>query len=328
MIPNVNILMIDDNPAILLAAQTAFHGICDIVPAATGKSGIEAFRKHGPKAVILDIRLPDLNGLEVLAILKNIDPSIPVIILTAVDDTSVASSAIKAGAFTYLTKPLEFLSLLSVLHEAVDNGPVVNGIILPSVVTRNLFTEMTREFARSDTIVILGEKGVGKKAFARALHTRFHGSEQSFLLVNAATPECESTRSPGKDKYLTACVHFPASLVSDFATNECLLGFFRKTVITLEIPSFDRNSEIRLESTLPKRWKVFSIPPLRSRRNEALPLLCYWHQKFAPEKNLDRETATEAIADTGQRGFPGNVKAVVDIARELALKSSDENRGA
>jgi DNA-binding NtrC family response regulator len=314
----MDLLMIDDNPAMLSAAETALHTICNPVLADTGRSGIAAFVRRRPNVVVLDIRLPDLNGLEVLYTLKSIDPSVPVVILSAIDDTTTASRALKAGAFTYLTKPLELQSLLTAIQEATSGESAANGIILPSVVTKHLFQELACEYAKHDTIVLIGERGVGKRAFARAVHVRFHGSDQSFRQLNS---NCLTRKHSVKYKVegsLTACIFHPYGTSLELELDPRLMSLFRKIIIAVEVPYFDRNTELEVESSITRKWKALSVPPLRLRKSEAFQLLCYWCQKLAPDKNLDRNKAQERINQLEENGFLGNVGAVVELARELA----------
>jgi DNA-binding NtrC family response regulator len=314
----MDLLVIDDNPAMLSAAETALHNVCNPVLADTGRGGIAEFVRRRPSVVLLDIRLPDLNGLDVLHALKSIDPSVPVVILSAVDDTMTASKALKAGAFTYLTKPLELQSLLTTIREAVGGDSIANGIILSSIVTKDLFKKLAYEYARTDIIVLLGEKGVGKRAFARALHVRFHGSDQSYRQLNAASLMREGLSEASEERALTACILYRHGASSELELDPRLLSLFRKIIIAVEVPSFDRHSEMDIESYLTRKWKTLSVPPLRLRKCEAFPLLCYWYQRLAPDKNLDRDVAQERIDKLEESGFPENVDSVVGLARELA----------
>jgi DNA-binding NtrC family response regulator len=315
----MDVLMIDDNPAMLSAAETALCTVCNPVLAETGRSGIEAFVRRRPSVVVLDIRLPDLNGLEVLQTLKSIDPSVPVVILSAVDDTTTACRAIKAGASTYLTKPLELQALLAAIREAAANDSAVNGIILSSVVTKDLFHKLSYEYIRQDILVLIGERGVGKKALSRALHVRFHGCDRSFLQTTRESLCALGGRRNAAEGVLTACIACSHEVLPDLEFNPDWVRTFRKVVLAVEIPPFDRSTEYAIECALSRKHRVLIIPPLRLRKSEAFPLLCYWHQKLAPEKNLDRSTAEERIKELEEGSFRGNVEAIVTLARELAF---------
>jgi hypothetical protein len=195
---------------------------------------------------------------------------------------------------------------------------VVNGIILPSVVTKDLFERLTLEYIQQDILVLIGEKGVGKKAFSRALHTRFHGSDRSFLQTSEESLRVWGREPRGRDGILTACISISYETVADFEANPDWNRVFRKVIVIVDIPSFDRSTELRIERAMSEKHRSFTVPPLRFRKSEAVPLLCYWHQKLSPEKTLDRHIAEKSIAGLAESGFEGNVTSIVDLARELA----------
>ena len=120
------------------------------------------------------------------------------------------------------------------------------------------------------------------------------------------------------EEALTACIFHHSSKPLELELNPRLADSFRKIIIAVEVPAFDRNAELAVESYMTRKWKVLSVPPLRLRKSEAFPLLCYWHQRLTPDVNLDRKSAQGRIGELGNRGFPGNVGAIVELARELA----------
>lgn len=206
---NPTLLMIDDNIAMLSVVESALQGTYDAVFASNGRSGIRQFRARKPDVVLLDLRMPDLHGLEVLSLLKAANPSVPVVIITAVHDASTASEAIRLGAFSYLEKPFELRSLLSTIQEATSRIPVADGVILASEVAKGIFEEFARAYATVDTIVVMGERGVGKRTLSRAVHRHYHGSEQSFILADATALKKETFTHQIEDHSLTLCLHTP-----------------------------------------------------------------------------------------------------------------------
>jgi DNA-binding NtrC family response regulator len=311
------LLMIDDNAAMLSVAECALQGTYNAIFASNGRSGIRKFRAHKPDVVLLDLRMPDLHGLEVLSFLKAIDPSVPVIIITAVDDAPTASEAIRLGAFSYLVKPFELRLLLSTIQEATSQAPVADGIILASEITKGIFEEFTRTYATTDTIVVLGERGVGKRALSRAVHRRCHGSEQSFLLADAAALKKERFVRQMEDHLLTLCVHTPLTESMKVLENPDIAKLARKLIVAIEIPEGATESAYPSESTLSERLKTIVVPPLRERKGEAFPVLCYWHQKIAPERPFDTRLAESHIRRLEMAGFPGNLATVANLARQM-----------
>ncbi|MBI5233896.1 MAG: response regulator, partial [Deltaproteobacteria bacterium] len=100
------ILVIDDDISICRTIDLYLGDKLHVLSANSAKEGLSVFEKESPPVVILDIKLPDLSGLEVLKILKNIDATVCVIIITAFQDMETTIEAIKNGAFDYISKPI------------------------------------------------------------------------------------------------------------------------------------------------------------------------------------------------------------------------------
>jgi DNA-binding NtrC family response regulator len=120
--PSAKILVVDDEPSARFAVADFLetHGY-EVETACDGRAAQHAFRQHRLDAVILDYRLPDTDGLELLARFRDWDANIPVLILTAHGSIDLAVRAIKAGAARFMTKPMELNSLLVVLQREIEN---------------------------------------------------------------------------------------------------------------------------------------------------------------------------------------------------------------
>src|SRR5512136_2284890 len=118
---NAKILIVDDEGSVraLLAAVVKAEGFI-FLEARDGEKALELVKSESPDLMLLDIRLPDINGMEVLRLAKEIDPDLSVIVLTGYSDTTGAVSAMKAGAFDYLCKPFELKDLVKAIHQALD----------------------------------------------------------------------------------------------------------------------------------------------------------------------------------------------------------------
>src|SRR5258708_7630442 len=116
------LLVIDDEPNVLFSLGASPRDGYEVVPAATGRQGIDLARRRTPDAVLLDVRLGDMSGLEVFEQLRGIDPRLPVILMTAYTTTETAIEATKRGAFEYLLKPVDLHQLHAVLGRAVEAG--------------------------------------------------------------------------------------------------------------------------------------------------------------------------------------------------------------
>src|SRR5579885_1553553 len=100
-----HLLVVDDEPNIVYTViETLTSKDLQVISAGTAREGIETVRKHRPNVVLLDVRLPDMPGLDAFSRIHEIDPRIPVIIMTAFAKTDTAIEAMRRGAFEYFVK--------------------------------------------------------------------------------------------------------------------------------------------------------------------------------------------------------------------------------
>ena len=155
------------------------------------KSGLEIARRCRPYTVVLDMRMPDLGGDEVLRRLRRIDPDLPIIIVTAYGSISSAVSATQNGAFDFLTKPFRNELLVDTVRRAIAQRPVmyptanvratITATMGQSPCIRRLADQIEAVVSTDYSVVIAGETGAGKEVVARALHQ--HGSRAARSLV-------------------------------------------------------------------------------------------------------------------------------------------------
>ena len=148
--------------------------------------------------VLLDVRMPGMSGLEVLDKLKDMNPSLPVILLTAFIDVRDAVSAIKLGAADYLEKPVDIDELISAVDDTLGHAvlPPVNAEVLPSYVIaessalRVVFDQAARVAQSTVSVLLLGESGVGKEIVTRFIHDKSDRRSAPLVRVNCgALPE-------------------------------------------------------------------------------------------------------------------------------------------
>jgi nitrogen regulation protein NR(I) len=201
------LLVVDDEKNVLYALEKGLRADgLRIVTVQTGKAGIDAAVREKPDAVLLDVRLPDLSGLDVLKELRQTDPKLPVIVMTTHGTAETAIEAMQRGAFDYLLKPWDLEELTDLVNKALEAGRLghVRAVIEPAsdsddrvdhVIGRSpamqaIFKEVGRVAAQDVTVLILGESGTGKELIARAIYEYSRRSDQSFLAINcAAIPE-------------------------------------------------------------------------------------------------------------------------------------------
>lgn len=159
-----------------------------------GKEGLKAFMGGSYELVLLDYRLPDANGLEMLAEIKNASPQVPVIIMTSFSDIRTAVKAIKAGAFEYITKPVNPDELLMVLQAALKidgerpekpvSGKAGDFVRGKSAISQKLHEHIDLVAPTDLSVIIEGESGTGKEYVARTIHNQSKRSGKSFVAVD------------------------------------------------------------------------------------------------------------------------------------------------
>jgi nitrogen regulation protein NR(I) len=201
------LLIVDDERNVLYALERGLRADgLRIVTAPSGTAGIELVRGEKPDAVLLDVRLPDRSGLDVLRELRQIDPKLPVIIMTTHGTADTAIEAMQRGAFDYVLKPWDLEELTDLVDKALATGRLshvpariepasdgddrVDRVIGRSPAMQSVFKEIGRIAGQNVTVLILGESGTGKELAARAIYDYSRRSEQPFLAINcAAIPE-------------------------------------------------------------------------------------------------------------------------------------------
>ncbi|MFO7714869.1 sigma-54-dependent transcriptional regulator [Desulfosarcina sp.] len=195
-----NILIIDDDDQLRISFERLLkeegYGVCT---AASGEAGVRMINQVMPDLVMLDLRLPGMNGLETFKQIHGMEPKLPVIIMTAFGTTETAIEATKRGAYDYVVKPFDIPQMLSTIHHALEAGrfmrsPVHMGvapektqgeaIIGKSPAMQEVYKSIGRVSATDATVLIRGESGSGKELVARALYQHSLRAEKPFLVIN------------------------------------------------------------------------------------------------------------------------------------------------
>jgi DNA-binding NtrC family response regulator len=171
--------------------------------ASNGRSALAVARRQRLHALILDLNLPDMDGLSVLESVLAEAPGLPAIVVTGFGTIDSAVEAMKRGAADFLTKPIQVDNLLSILDRcigragasgAVSTPPTVAaaemqklGIVGESRAMQQLFDALKRAAPHDSTVLIVGESGTGKELIARALHTLGPRASGPFVAINCAT---------------------------------------------------------------------------------------------------------------------------------------------
>jgi len=201
-----SILIVDDDDQLRISfAKLLKEEGYDIRTAPTGETGIEEVRRKVPDLMIMDVRLPGINGLETFGRIRKMDTTLPVIIMTAFGTTDTAIEATKLGAFDYILKPFDIPAMLNLINQALeagrlmrsrvemDVGPdaaVPDALIGRSDVMQEVYKSIGRVAPTDATVLIRGESGTGKELVARAIYQHSRRSDKAFLVINCvAIPE-------------------------------------------------------------------------------------------------------------------------------------------
>jgi len=199
----ISVLVIDDEPAILELAMSVLEQL-DIEALGTTdpEEGLEIVRRRTPRAVLLDLAMPKISGLELLDRIVEADPRTDVIVVSGNDDPEVAAEAIKRGAADYLSKPLSVQRLRERLQNVVaehrrrqkashlDKELIdafsFEGIVGRSPLMLEVFESIRRIGPHFQTALVTGDTGTGKELVARALHRRSPVSQGPFVPCNCS----------------------------------------------------------------------------------------------------------------------------------------------
>ncbi|HJT32480.1 MAG TPA: sigma-54 dependent transcriptional regulator, partial [Pirellulales bacterium] len=201
------LLVVDDEPNVLYSLQKCLSSdTLEVVTAKTANEGIDLVVERLPDAVILDVRLPDMSGLDAYDRIRQIDSRLPVIVITAFAKTETAIEAMRRGAFEYLLKPVDFRRLREVVAKALEvsrlsHVPAViseeesedvagDRIVGHAPAMQEVYKAIGRVAPQDVTVLIVGESGTGKELVARSIYHYSRRSQAPFLAINcAAIPE-------------------------------------------------------------------------------------------------------------------------------------------
>ena len=196
------VLVIDDDLSLLEAYTVLLDDEFQVYTAATGEEGIALVQRKDIDVLLLDLRLPGMDGLTVLCQLKTLTPSLEILIVTAVDDVRMAVEALRGGAADYLVKPVDNEVLLVKLRQlAAHDGwrgtfvrpvwaarPLLLGMFIGRSAAMHQLVETIQDIADTDaTVLITGETGVGKELVAHVIHQQSLRRQGPFVAVNCAT---------------------------------------------------------------------------------------------------------------------------------------------
>lgn len=198
------ILLVDDEESILTSIKSFLsRREHEVFTASNGQEGIDIVKNNVIDLVLTDYRMPIKNGLEVLKEIKEINPSIDVVVITAFGNVDDAIDIMKNGAYDYLTKPIDLdilenlisrvsekrilISENKVLRDQLQEKFKFNSIISQSGEMENVLNIVGRVANSKATVMVRGESGTGKELIAKAIHFASNRKEKPFVVVNVAS---------------------------------------------------------------------------------------------------------------------------------------------
>jgi DNA-binding NtrC family response regulator len=372
------ILIVDDQPSVRFGLRSLLEveGY-RVAEAEDGARALAVMTENAPQLVLLDLRLPDADGLELLPRIKAIDDDVPVIILTAHGTIETAIRALKEGAENFLTKPFDSDGLLILVAKTLEQSRVRRERLLIGLAQERVAAEYfiggseasvrahntVERLAPSDmTVLLQGETGTGKGMMAQLIHRLSPRAEKPFVTINCAGLSRELLESElfGHEKGgftgavaskpgLFELAHEGTIFFDEVAEMEPSIQ--AKVLHVLEQKKFrrvggvqEKEVDVRLVAATNKnlqgeikrgrfREDLFyrlsvmplTLPPLRERREDILPLVEHFVRQFNQKLNRRVQGVTpkaEAVLQSYE--WPGNIREVRNvIERAVILCSGD-----
>jgi two-component system, NtrC family, response regulator AtoC len=199
--PKARVLVVDDDRSIRRSLEKYLQGEgYDVITAADGREALDAARAQVPDTVLLDLGLPEVDGLEVLGTVAKLPHAPTVIVITARDDMHSTVKAIQLGAYEYLTKPLDIDRLKLTMQRSLESREAthtltqlvaqassdyqVGSIIGTSRAIHEIYKTIGSVSTSRASVLIAGESGTGKELVAKAIHYASADRDKPFLAVN------------------------------------------------------------------------------------------------------------------------------------------------
>jgi DNA-binding NtrC family response regulator len=340
-----HLLIIDDDPELL--PQKVCHAFPapahKVEIATTGEEGLRRISVDPPDVILLDLRLPDQSGLEVLRKIRQIDARIPVVFVTVARSADPAIEAMKQGAYDYLLKPLDLQKLDRVIGEALKvarlmREPAVVGesppdddlpgeaIIGSCPAMQEVYKAIGRVADRSFPVLITGESGTGKELVARAVYQHGPRAKAPFLALNcAAIPEqlLESELFGHEKGAFTGADRRRIGKFEQCHGGTIFLDEIGDMPLLTQVKAWSADGKFRPD--LYYRIGVFTIhlPPLRERGEDLPVLVQYYLRRFRHELDREvREVAPETLERLQSYAWPGNIRELQSVLKQAVLLAS------
>jgi len=196
------VLVVDDEPIVLETFKTILDGQFKVLTAGNGEQALDIIARESINLVFLDIRMPDMDGMEVLRRIKERDENLSVIMATATDSARTAVEAMQLGACNYITKPFDADEVVTVARKAIERENLLKEVTylrsqrqevkFDNIVGRSkkmteIYRIIDKVLKNNATVLISGESGTGKELIARAIHFNSLRKQKPFIPINCAS---------------------------------------------------------------------------------------------------------------------------------------------
>ncbi len=364
------ILIVDDeiNMRLVLTAMLKKEGY-EVASASDGQEALQILKSGRIAAVVTDLKMPNIDGMELLNHIILQYPAIPVIMITAHGTVATAVEALKKGALDYITKPFELDELKNVISKAIKTRNLKEnelflppeeiertGIIGTSRQTLEIFEAIKRVAPTTTTIMITGETGTGKELVADAIHYNSPRKNNPLIKINCAAIAETLMESElfgyEKGAYTGAVITKPGkfelahkgTLFLD-EVGEIPRDMQVKLLRVIQEQEFERVGGLRtikvdvriiaatnqnllqqvqagnFREDLYYRLNVFPIdvPPLRERKEDILPLVDYFMDKFNKKLGLSVAVDSEVKEMLLRYEWPGNIRELENLIERMML---------
>jgi two-component system nitrogen regulation response regulator GlnG len=338
------LLVVDDEQAICWGLEQLGKNMGhDVAIAASAEQGLRLAEANHPDVVVLDVRLPGMDGLAAMARFREIVGEVPIIVITAFGDLATAVRAVQNGAFEYVLKPFDLNAIRNAIRRALlgtrtatrvaTEGVTAAGLLGDSPAMHGVFRQIALAAASDAPILIRGESGVGKELAARAIHDHSVRCGKPFVAVSPAALNPEQAEAGlfgtsadqtgvlnavrGGTLLLDEVAEMPlamqAQLLRVLDQQETPRAGGDDSPANLRVISTTRQNLLALvqagqfRADLYYRLAAFEIliPPLRRRRSDIeLLAQCFVAERHQTTSRLAAETLTELK----QREWFGNVR--------------------
>lgn len=364
------ILIVDDelNMRLVLSAMLKKEGY-EVAPASDGREALQILKSSKIAVVVTDLKMPDIDGMELLNRISEQYPAVPVIMITAHGTVATAVEALKKGALDYITKPFDLDELKNVISKAMKTRTLKEselflppeeiertGIIGTSRRTLEIFEAIKRVAPTTTTIMITGETGTGKELVADAIHYNSPRKKNPLIKINCAAIAETLMESElfgyEKGAYTGAAITKPGkfelahkgTLFLD-EVGEIPRDMQVKLLRVIQEQEFERvgglktiKVDVRIiaatnqnllqqvqagnfREDLYYRLNVFPIdvPPLRERKEDILPLVDYFMDKFNKKLGLSVAVDSKVKEMLLRYEWPGNIRELENLIERMML---------